>query len=160
MFKTKSFLKNVDLNGMFIINFSSILLFLKNVLIQIIHMKFGNNLLEVKYNFLSLMFSLKDDNTHYLLTVNEMLQLITSSQYAFDDFYPTTTIGYLPGRTINLFSTDEADYMRDTFISLENIKKKNIFEYSNFPWKSSRLIRNLIYMIEKKIKELNELYPD
>lgn len=52
-----------------------------------------------------------------------MLQLITSSQYAFDDFYPTTTIGYLPGRTINLFSTDEADYMRDTFISLENIKK-------------------------------------
>lgn len=43
--------KNVDLSGMFIINFSSILLFLKNVLIQIIHMKFGNNLLEVKYNF-------------------------------------------------------------------------------------------------------------
>lgn len=45
------FSKNVDLNGMFIINFSSILPFLKNVLIQIIHMKFGNNLLEVKYNF-------------------------------------------------------------------------------------------------------------
>ena len=50
--------------------------------------------------------------------------------------------------------------MRDTFISLENSKKKTIFEYSNLPWKSSRLIRNLIYMIEKKIKELNELYPD
>ena len=160
MFKTKSFLKNVDLNGMFIINFSSIPPFLKNVLIQIIHMKFGNNLLEVKYNFLSLMFSLKDDNTHYLLTVNEMLQLITSSQYTFDDFCPTITIGYLSGKTINLFSTDEADYMCDTFISLENIKKKNIFEYSNLPWKSSRLIRNLTYMIEKKIKELNELYPD
>lgn len=47
----KYFLKNVDLSGVFIINFSSILLFLKNVLIQIIHMKFGNNLLEVKYNF-------------------------------------------------------------------------------------------------------------
>lgn len=106
------------------------------------------------------MFLLKDNNTHYPLTINEMLHLIKSSQYAFDDFYPTTTIGYLPGRTINLFSTDEADYMRDTFISLENIKKKNIFEYSNLPWKSSRLIRNLIYMIEKKIKELNELYPD
>lgn len=109
------------------------------------------------------MFSLKDDNTHYPLTVNEMLQLITSSQYTFDDFYPTITIGYLSvpfRKTINLFSTDEADYMCDTFISLENIKKKNIFEYSNLPWKSSRLIRNLIYMIEKKIKELNELYPD
>lgn len=50
--------------------------------------------------------------------------------------------------------------MYDTFISLENSKKKNIFEYSNLPWKNSRLIKNLIYIIEKKIKELNELYPD
>lgn len=41
------------------------------------------------------MFLLKDDNIHYPLTVNEMLQLITSSQYTFDDFYPTITIGYL-----------------------------------------------------------------
>lgn len=106
------------------------------------------------------MFLLKDDNTQYPLTVNEILQLITSSQYTFDDFHPTITIGYLSGEIINLFSPDETDYMCDTFISLENIKKKNIFEYSNLPWKSSRLIRNLIYMIEKKIKELNELYPD
>ena len=113
-----------------------------------------------KIQFLSLMFLLKDDNTHYPLTVNEVLQLITSSQYTFDDFHPTITIGYLSGKTSNLFSTDEADYICDTFISLENSKKKTIFEYSNFPWKSSRLIRNLIYMIEKKIKELNELYPD
>lgn len=113
-----------------------------------------------KIQFLSLMFLLKDNNTHYPLTINEMLHLIKSSQYAFDDFYPTITIGYLPGKIINLFSIDEADYMYDTFISLENSKKKNIFEYSNLPWKNSRLIKNLIYIIEKKIKELNELYPD
>lgn len=106
------------------------------------------------------MFLSKDDNTHYPLTVNEMLQLITLSQYTFDDFYPTITIGYFLGKIINLFSIDEADYMYDTFISLENSKKKNIFEYSNLPWKNSRLIKNLIYIIEKKIKELNELYPD
>lgn len=160
MFRMKSFLKNADLSGMFIINFSSILLFLKKCFNTDNPYEIWKQFIGGKIQFLSLMFLLKNNNTHYPLTVNEMLQLITSSQYAFDDFYPTTTIGYLPGRTINLFSTDEADYMHDTFISLENIKKKNIFEYSNLPWKSSRLIRNLIYMIEKKIKELNELYPD
>lgn len=120
----KSFLKNADLSGMFIINFSSILLFLKKCFNTDNSYEIWKQFIGGKIQFLSLMFLLKNNNTHYPLTVNEMLQLITSSQYAFDDFYPTTTIGYLPGRTINLFSTDEADYMRDTFISLENIKKE------------------------------------
>jgi len=160
MFKMKSFLKNVDLSGVFIINFSSILLFLKKCFNTDNPYEIWKQFIGGKIQFLSLMFLLKDDNTQYPLTVNEILQLITSSQYTFDDFHPTITIGYLSGEIINLFSPDETDYMCDTFISLENIKKKNIFEYSNLPWKSSRLIRNLIYMIEKKIKELNELYPD
>lgn len=51
MFKMKFFLKKCgskwNVYNKFFINTS----ILKNVLIQIIHMKFGNNLLGVKYNF-------------------------------------------------------------------------------------------------------------
>lgn len=126
MFKTKSFLKNVDLNGMFIINFSSILPFLKKCFNTDNPYEIWKQFIRGKIQFLSLMFLLKDDNTQYPLTVNEILQLITSSQYTFDDFHPTITIGYLSGEIINLFSPDETDYMCDTFISLENIKKKYI----------------------------------
>lgn len=89
------FSKNVDLSGMFIINFSSILLFLKKCFNTDNPYEIWKQFIGGKIQFLSLMFLLKDDNIHYPLTVNEMLQLITSSQYTFDDFYPTITIGYL-----------------------------------------------------------------
>lgn len=95
MFKMKSFLKKVDLSGMFIINFSSILLFLKKCFNTDNPYEIWKQFIGGKIQFLSLMFLLKDDNIHYPLTVNEMLQLITSSQYTFDDFHPTITIGYL-----------------------------------------------------------------
>lgn len=103
MFKMKSFLKKCgskwNVYNKFFINTS----ILKKCFNTDNPYEIWKQFIRGKIQFLSLMFSLKDDNTHYPLTVNEMLQLITSSQYTFDDFYPTITIGYLSGKPLIYF---------------------------------------------------------
>ena len=116
-------------------------------------------LIKGETQFLSLVF-LKKGDANYPRSASETLTSMKLFQYNFEDFYPTITIGYLPQSSISLFSLEEADYMWDTFTSLEKSKKQNIFEYANLPWKCSRMIKSLIYMINLKLKELNEQFPD